>query len=93
MAEPSRRNVLVATAIGFCAAFLLSGAGLLLTGYRSLNRELDCAGMSADECVMEQDIVHGWARYQVGFGVGLAGLGAALGLVLWLGERRSAAKE
>ena len=98
MAEggPARKGRLVlAVAVGLCAALALGGGGLLWSGYRTVNRTFDCAELSPEECAMEQDIAQAWAKHQVGLGSILMSLGAAMGLALWLTERRrpSAAKE
>ncbi|HVE87573.1 MAG TPA: hypothetical protein VND93_32170 [Myxococcales bacterium] len=85
-----------AVAVGLCAAFLIGGAALGWAGYRTVSRPFDCGGLAQDECVMEQDIALGWARYQLGFGIGLVALGTAMVLWLWYTERgrpAAAAKE
>jgi len=91
---PARRSgLLLAIAVGLCAALALGGGWMVWSGYRKVSGTFDCAQLGPEECGMEQDIAFAWARHQVGTGLILAALGSAMGLALWLTERRRAARK
>ena len=82
---------MLAVAVGLVAALLLGGGGMLWSGWRTANRPFDCAGMDPDDCALEQDIQTAWAKRQSALGLILSSLGAAMGVTLWLTERRQRA--
>ena len=90
---PARKNRLIlAVAVGLCAALALGGGWQMWSGYRTANRTIDCAQLAPEECALEEDIAAAWAKRQVGVGTILMTLGAAMGLTLWLTERRRATR-
>jgi len=95
VAEPTPKpkgRLVVAVTVGLVAALLLGGGGMLWSAWSATNAPFDCAGMGPDDCALEQDISVAWAKRQGALGIILTSLGAAMGLALWLTERRDAAK-
>lgn len=90
-APPRSNRIVLAVAVGLCAALGLGGGWLLWSGARTANQPRDCAGLSQEECALEDDIARAWAKRQVGLGSILMFLGGAMGLTLWLTERRQGA--
>src|SRR5262245_47418300 len=83
-----KSRVSVAVTVGLAAALVLGGGWMLWSSWRTINQPFDCLGMEPDDCAMEQDIAVAWAKSQNGLGLVITTLGAAMGLTLWLTERR-----
>jgi hypothetical protein len=78
----------LAVAVGLAAAMTLGGGGMVWNAWRITSNPFDCAGMTQDDCAMEQDIAMSWAKTQNNMGLILAVVGIGMGLTLWLTERR-----
>ncbi len=85
---PRKNRLILAVAVGLCAALGLSGAWLLWSGSRTAKTPPDCAELTSEECALEEDIAQAWAKRQVSLGAILMFAGGAMGLALWLTERR-----
>ncbi|HYV44035.1 MAG TPA: hypothetical protein VFA20_04195 [Myxococcaceae bacterium] len=95
MAEPAPKptsRMVLAVMVGLIGALLLGGGGMVWSAWRTADQPFDCAGMAPDDCALEQDIKVAWTKRQNTLGLILTSLGAAMGLALWLTERRAAAK-
>jgi hypothetical protein len=79
--------------IGLGVMFLLGGGWMMREGYWAVGRRVDCNGMEAEECAVEQESWDSWAERQMDVGIGMMGVGALPPLALWLRQRRRAAGE
>jgi hypothetical protein len=86
--QPPKGRLALAVTLGLAAALVLGGGGMLWSAWRTTHQPFDCQGLAADDCALEQDIAVAWAKSQNGLGLVVVSLGAAMGLTLWLTERR-----
>lgn len=77
-----KRSLARAAAAGGAGGLLLGGFGLLGMAARTLLVDVDCTGLSAEQCVLEASVAQELVLRQTLFGGALAFLGLALLILL-----------